>query len=246
MPPLPNPRETIVRNVFFFPADGTEPRIIPKTFSEAGSKANPESFFTIAVDLRGHYRKHMASTYCRFVDNSPNPITLKCNEGEFIFYSNVSPELPINKSVAQVVGIDPIAFESKIFWRGDVIVVKAQDWPGPLAIGGGNHKLYHDVDPSFQATAELVLRNTYKLDDHKEWIRDTVSFSQGSVRSGACFLSFFSGALNEGKCRSDRAAREYMQAVESPPIPISNMKPLDLNHRSEYSLPQNMLPTKIT
>jgi hypothetical protein len=168
MPPLPNPRASIVRNVLLFPADGTEPRIIAKTFSEAASKANPVSFFTRSVDLQSHYGKQMASTFCKFVDVNNQPVALKCDEGEYLIYSNVSPALPINQSAARVTGIDPIAFESKVFWRGDIVMVKAEDWPGPLVVGGGNHKLYHDVQPSIQAIAEIILKRMYESNDLRE------------------------------------------------------------------------------
>jgi hypothetical protein len=187
---LPNPRATIVRNVLLFPADGTEPRIIPKTFSEAASKANPVSFYTTSVDLRSHYGKQMATTFVQFLTSHPNPITLECNEGEFLCYYNVSPELPINQSAGRIIGIDPIAFESKVFWRGDIIVVKAEEWPGPTVMGGGFHQLYHDVDPSFQATAESLLRNLYESNHLKQEIESRVISERESVHSGTCFLCF--------------------------------------------------------
>ncbi|KAF8166177.1 hypothetical protein BJ912DRAFT_1003027 [Pholiota molesta] len=211
MPPLPNPRETIVRNVFLFPADGTEPRIVPKTFSEAASKANPVGFFSTSVDLGSHYGKQMASTLCKFITNN-FPLALECAKGDYIIYSNVSPELPLNLFAARATGIDPVAYEARVFWRGDIVMVKAEVWPGPLVVSEGLHKIYHDVHPSVQELAEVALRGMYEADELRENIREYVKIDQSSVHE-------------------DRVFREQMQ-IHRPNIPVSTVGPIDLKQRS--------------
>ncbi|KAF8153633.1 hypothetical protein BJ912DRAFT_1014344 [Pholiota molesta] len=212
MPPLPNPLETIVRNVFLFPADGAEPRIVPGTFSEAASKANPVSFFTRSVDLRSHYGKQITSTFCKFVTNN-HPLALERDKGEYLIYSNVSPDLPLNLSAARVTGIDPVAFAAKVFWRGDIVMVKAEDWPGPLVVNGGNHKLYHDIHPSIQGLAEAALQRMYEGNELRQFIREQVEMQQSGVQN-------------------DRMVRGVMQ-INHPHIPLSMVGPLDLKKRSK-------------
>ncbi|KAJ7171518.1 hypothetical protein C8R46DRAFT_1217079 [Mycena filopes] len=140
-----DPHETIVRNVLIFPADGSEPHIIPMTFSEAGAKANPYGFYTVNVDLRGLYGKrnmHAVRVFGPIPDEQA-----KITNGEYSLFHNISPKLPINASMARIVGVDPRKPGKRPMWRGDVVVIKSAEWPGPLIIGGGSHMDYLDVPP---------------------------------------------------------------------------------------------------
>ncbi|KAJ7019095.1 hypothetical protein C8F04DRAFT_1324313 [Mycena alexandri] len=116
-----DPHVAIVRNVLIFPADGGKPRISPMTFNEAGARANPKGFYTI----------------------NPDEVT----NGAYDLFHNISPKLPVNVTMARVVGANPKKPGKRPLWRGDVVVVKTSEWPEPIAPGAGAHMDYLDVPP---------------------------------------------------------------------------------------------------
>ncbi|KAJ6545546.1 hypothetical protein B0H19DRAFT_1380134 [Mycena capillaripes] len=130
-----DPRETIVRNVLLFPANGGAPAITPMTFSEAGSRSNPCGFYMVNVDLRGLYGEdNMYATR-----KEPWDITDDRSDGDaggkYDLFHNVSPELPINVAMARLVDVDPEKPGKRPLWRGDVVVVKRDEWPTAVSRG---------------------------------------------------------------------------------------------------------------
>jgi hypothetical protein len=103
---LRDPHQTIIRNVIMYPADGSGARITPMQFSEDGANANPHAFYTINVDLRSLYgRSNMHATRQKTWDITNQPD--RATEGEYQLFHNISPKLPINVTMARLVGVDP-------------------------------------------------------------------------------------------------------------------------------------------
>jgi hypothetical protein len=229
MPLLSDPLETIVRNVLIIPADGAKAHIVPKTFSEAASKARSDSIFTRIVDLRGHYgyRKHIETTHYKLINIArPSSVNRKVNKEQFIMYSNIAPELPINRSAARMLGIDPSALERTLFYRGDLVIVKSEDCPGQQAglLLGRVHKNYRDVDLSFQSAAEIehVVKEAYNTEELRLWMTVMAYGALRSVQTGKSIShsQLQSYSQMEGLHLSDRYVRFGLQ-MQSEPIDIS-------------------------
>ncbi|KAJ7700426.1 hypothetical protein B0H17DRAFT_1251348 [Mycena rosella] len=168
---LRDPHESIVRNILIFPADGGDPRISPMTFNEAGAKANPEGVYTVNVDLRGLYgQRNMYATRQKGWDitNQPEKIT----EGEYDLFHNASPKLPVNATMARLVGVDPKKPGKRPLWRGDVVVVKRTEWPAPIATGAGAHMDYLDVpSQAMELFSSLLIPFWYNSDEWRDFLR---------------------------------------------------------------------------
>lgn len=122
--------------------------------------------------------------------------------------------------------INSSALERKLFWRGDIIIVKAKDWPGQEAGSLPSHKNYHDVDLSLQSTAEFVIKDVYKTDDLRQWMKVMADVAQRSVQSGMCILHSRRRTyqLMDSLHPSDRFLRFGLQM---------QTEPIDINKRSE-------------
>lgn len=174
-----DPHEAIVRNVILYPADGGEPRITPMTFNKEGAKANPYSFYTIHVDLRGLYGQHnMHATRHHMIDLENQPD--KSTEGDYDLFHNISPKLPINASMARLVGVDPKRPGQRPLWRGDVVVVKRQEWPVPLVPGGGLHMDYVDTPPpALDLFSSIFIPQYYKSDHWRDFLQEEKRCNDG-------------------------------------------------------------------
>jgi len=166
-----------------YPVDGGEPRITPMTFNEEGSEANPCGFYTVNVDLRGLYGEcNMHATRERSWDitNQPDKIT----DGEYLVFHNISPKLPINATMARLVGVDPKKPGGRPLWRGDVVVVKTSPWPAPIAIGAGDHMDYLDVPPqALELFTAGAIRHWYNSDVWRDGIKVEQQFIE-TIRKG--------------------------------------------------------------
>jgi hypothetical protein len=124
-----DPHTSIVCDVLLYPANGDKPHICKMTFNEAGS-AHHCGLYTTAVDLCFTYGTYMHSTHIqRF--NLQNPPD-KNDKGEYIVYYNLSPALPANAAMALVVRINPKRPGQRPLWRGDIVIIKTQEWPLPI------------------------------------------------------------------------------------------------------------------
>ncbi|KAJ7139283.1 hypothetical protein C8R44DRAFT_302458 [Mycena epipterygia] len=177
-----DPHEAIVRNVLLYPADGGEPHITPMTFNEEGAKANPYSLYTISVDLRRLYgQRNMYATRSQpfNVENQPD----KNTEGEYSLFHNIGPKLPINASMARLVGVDPKRPGERPLWRGDVVLVKMKEWPSPLVPGGGTHMDYVDTPPAALDLFSIIIPKWYKTDQWRDFLQEEEQFNDGFLRS---------------------------------------------------------------
>lgn len=179
-----DPHETIVRNVLIFPADGSEPRISPMTFSEAGAKSNPRGLYTVNVDLQSLYgNRNMHATRSHGWDmmNQETEVT----NGDYILFHNISPKLPVNITMARIVGVDPKRPGQRPLWRGDVVVVKTSEWPEPIPMSAGAHMDYLDVPPqALKPIISILIPAWYKSDQWRDLLENEREFSTFSLSSG--------------------------------------------------------------
>lgn len=157
-----DPRASIVRDVLLYPANGDKPHICKMTFNEAGSK-HTYGLYTTAVDLRLTYGTHMSFTRIQRFDIQNQPD--KNAEGDYIVYYNLSPALPANAAMALLVGINPKRPGQRPLWRGDVVVVKTQEWPLPIGIGEGAHMDYVDIPLSTLSIFNRFLQIWYSSEE---------------------------------------------------------------------------------
>lgn len=129
-----DPHVAIDRDIVVYPASGDDPkpRICKMTFNEAGAN-HPRGLYTTAIDLRSTYGSQMRLTRFQVLDVENQPD--KHAEGEYMFYYNLSPSLPVNAAMALIVGVNPKRPGWRPIWRGDVVVVKTQEWPDPIKMG---------------------------------------------------------------------------------------------------------------
>jgi hypothetical protein len=80
--------------------------------------------------------------------------------GKHVLYFNMSPKLPLNRCVTRIVGVDPDALGSRLFWRGDVVVMRFES-QDDIYINCQN------VDISVTSALEVVLRDAY-MNGHLE------------------------------------------------------------------------------
>ena len=174
---LRDPHQAIVRNVLVFPADGGDPRISPMTFNEAGAEANPYGFYTVNVDLRDLYgQRNMYATRQKGwdIENQPNKIA----EGTYDMFHNVSPKLPVNATMARLVGVDPKKPGKRPLWRGDVVVVKTAEWPEPIPMGAGAHMDYLDVPPqAMELFSSRLVPFWYKSEEWRDFLESEKQWS---------------------------------------------------------------------
>ena len=189
--PLHDPHDTIVCKVFLYPANGDEPYIHSMKFSEAGAK-HPYGLFTTAVDLRGSYGKYMNATRLESFDVVNQSDEMKCNEGEYGTYYNTDVRLPINLSLARLLDINPERPGARPTWRGDVVVVKREEWPGPLVVGGGAHMNYLDVHPSLRLICDRFFKEWYSSDRWADLVQtenDTSTYGEWIITCTMAVLS---------------------------------------------------------
>ncbi|KAJ7659042.1 hypothetical protein DFH06DRAFT_1130610 [Mycena polygramma] len=184
-----NPHDTIIRNVLLFPADGSAPapRIVPMPFNEAGARANPKGFYTVNVDLRGVYgARNMYATRQHGWDISDESCSRTNINGTYDLFHNISPRLPVNATMARIVGVDPRKAGRRPLWRGDVVVVKASDWPEPITIEGGAHRDYLDVKPeAVELFCTRLIPEWYSSDGWLNFLNNEQRFNEVGFMSEA-------------------------------------------------------------
>ncbi|KAF8891586.1 hypothetical protein CPB84DRAFT_1784053 [Gymnopilus junonius] len=153
-----NPLDTVSRTVLIFPANEDSPRFAFMEFSQEGANHPHGYSSTTALNLRASYGKCIN-------DTRVNPIVVsnqleRSLNGTYIVYFNVNVRLPINRSVARVVGVDPKHPGPKPFYRGDLFVVKKRDWPGqPVNIGGASHRIWLDCPTGMLGIVKKFLKD---------------------------------------------------------------------------------------
>ena len=178
MPPEPAFRndsyDSFTRKCLVLPSDGSEPRLVDMNVR------------TVTLDDTSRIQ-----VYNRTVD----PLILYGNEyrktrvwsvpqgvlGKHVLYFNMSPKLPVNCCVARIVGVDPDELFSKLFWRGDVIVMRFESLDD-IYINCQN------ADMSLTNDLELFLRDAYmrgflerELTNDESWCKGEQQFCRTPV-----------------------------------------------------------------
>jgi hypothetical protein len=117
--------ETLVRKCIVFPADSSEARIvhmIARTVTDEDDILSLK-MHSRCVDLASTFGDDYRKTQVMVYNGVPDGI-----QGTYLFFYNQSPNLPINLSVAHVIGVTPSHLKTKkrLFWRGDVVAMKVK------------------------------------------------------------------------------------------------------------------------
>ncbi|KAF8991942.1 hypothetical protein BDQ17DRAFT_244476 [Cyathus striatus] len=182
--PLHDPHDTVVRKVFLYPVDDTEPRFDEMEFSVEGAK-RPHGTYTTALDLRKTYGKSIHGTRTSIFQRSVE------GGGEYVLHFNIDIRVPINLSIARILGIDPKRPGPRLMFRGDVIVIKEDFWPLPYPKNVGPHMNYLNMDASFINMSNDFIMKAYYSDywtnfmEEEEMYQKTLSphlnFGQGAL-----------------------------------------------------------------
>jgi hypothetical protein len=106
-----------VRKCLVLPYDGSEPRLVDMTIRTATEEdISNAKLYNRTVDLLVPYGNEYRKTRVWPV---PEGVL-----GKHVLYFNMSPKLPLNRCVARIVGVDPDELGSRLFWRGDVVVMR--------------------------------------------------------------------------------------------------------------------------
>ena len=116
--------EILVRKCIVFPADGSETRLVHMvartvTVEDIPPLAGYSRCVDMASTFGDEYRKTQVLAY---------KISRDGVQSTYLFFYNLSPNLPINLSIARVIGVTPSHLKSRkrLFWRGDVVAMKVQ------------------------------------------------------------------------------------------------------------------------
>ncbi|KAJ6455921.1 hypothetical protein C8R47DRAFT_1328859 [Mycena vitilis] len=125
----PDSTQTAIRNVVMYPVDGSEPRIIQRSFSHYGASQHPFPHnIDLDIELADAYgAENMAGT-CAKVLGARLPVHPYAH---YVVYHNISPDLSVNLALARLVGVAPRRLGHPLLWRGDVFVIRRGYLTGP-------------------------------------------------------------------------------------------------------------------
>ena len=153
------------------PADGSMVRLVTYQIKYRSNDddfvdSRLAEFFDPVPDLKpwlgDAYRERALATF--FVDTQRrsyhDPVTrafIKSDEvavhGQYCLYYTLSQTLPLNKNCTRIIDTEPSS--ERLFWRGNVLVVR---YEGHLGIG----HVYKDVDKSLITAVEELLKKSYE------------------------------------------------------------------------------------
>ncbi|KAJ7075543.1 hypothetical protein B0H15DRAFT_653899 [Mycena belliarum] len=196
---LRDPDEAVTRDVLLFPVGGGKPRLAPMAFSKEGAEALPYGgLWTQHPDLRNRYgASNMFATYQK-AWNVEHPDDDR--DERYMLYHNISLRLPVNMSMARVVGADYRSPGLHQMWRGDVIVVRERQWPEPLTIGKGAHIDYADMPRTAIDLFKLdYIPNWYYSQTSKNFLEEAKKFNMWTHRfcSGPIIFRYFANNSKE-------------------------------------------------
>ena len=115
--------ESLIRKCIVFPADGSETRLV-HMIARTVTQDDPTNLCSynrcveMATTFGGDFRKVRVMAHRTGQDV----------QSTYLFFYNLSPNLPINLTIARVIGVTPSHLKNKkyLFWRGDVVAMKVQ------------------------------------------------------------------------------------------------------------------------
>ena len=111
--------ESYTRKCLVLPSDGSEPRLVDMTIRTT-TQDDICKFHSRTLDLLVPYGE------IEYRKTQAWPLELDGRLGlrKYLLYFNMSPKLPLNRCVARIVDANPDDLESKLFWRGDVVMMR--------------------------------------------------------------------------------------------------------------------------
>ncbi|KAJ7110211.1 hypothetical protein C8R43DRAFT_1113768 [Mycena crocata] len=131
------------RNVVLYPAeDGAQPHITAMTFAKRDKASITLGFEQIDLDIPRLWGPEnlFSARQAIFVAGSDIDPELEPNE-KYTLYYNLNPDLPINRTMARLVDVNPQQPGPVPLWRGDVVVIRWREWRH-------EHPEYVDMSPS--------------------------------------------------------------------------------------------------
>lgn len=117
--------EFLVRRCVLFPADGSEQRLVHMVArtvmrDDILSLSSYSRCVDMASTFGDEYRKTKVIRHEIVRDGDESSY--------YLFFYNLSPNLPVNLNVAHLIGVTPSHLKAKkrLFWRGDVVAMKVQ------------------------------------------------------------------------------------------------------------------------
>jgi hypothetical protein len=178
----------ITRDVILYPWDGGEPHIISKHLRELKASAAPlpglDMHTIIIFDPDNLGPKDIAARRSKVWGvESLDP------DEEYVLYHSISPDLPVNQTMARLVGADPGQRSRRILWRGDVFVVKRRKWPTRMLVSlghsfsepyraGRGHMEYVDMPPhTLELFNSRLIPQWYNSDKWLRFLQNEVNMS---------------------------------------------------------------------
>ena len=146
--------ESYTRKCLVLPSDGSDPRLVDMTIRTATTNdITGCQLYSRTLDLLVLYGNEYRKTRVWSVP--------EVDPGKHLLYFNMSPKLPLNRCVARIVDANPDDVKSKLFWRGDVVMMKYES-QDDIYINCQN------TDVSSAGALEGVLRDAY-MTARLEW-----------------------------------------------------------------------------
>jgi hypothetical protein len=113
--------EDLVRKCIVFPADGSETRTVDMITRTVIGK--DITSYSRCLDMT-----RIFGDDCRKMRVMPHRSAWDGVQSTYLFFYNLSPNLPVNLNVTHVTGVTPSYLKTKkrLFWRGDVVAMKVQ------------------------------------------------------------------------------------------------------------------------
>lgn len=116
--------QRLLRKCVVFPADGSETRIVYMVVRTVTvNDISPLSSYSRCVDVASTFGDDYRKTKVMSNKNAWDGV-----ESNYIFFYNLSLNLPINLNVAHLLGVTPshLKARKRLFWRGDIVAMKVQ------------------------------------------------------------------------------------------------------------------------
>ncbi|KAJ7663279.1 hypothetical protein DFH06DRAFT_1128606 [Mycena polygramma] len=243
-----DPLETVIRDVLLYPADGSEPRIIPMSFSHYGAKKHPSPSYTVDMDLTARYG---VGALAELVEAVRCLVTVEGCDGEplsvsLASYRHIPPTISTLRCLTQL----PANFLSSQLHSHPTIM--APPFTKTLSTLNTTQLLSAATDfqlalPATYTVAQLRALVKAHMTANPELMRDPNYAALFTKRARAAYMaqnppsptpSSWHG-INSGSERSSRA-------VTPPPIPptetSASPEPRDLEREARLHVLQSLSP----
>ncbi|KAJ6553354.1 hypothetical protein B0H19DRAFT_1263740 [Mycena capillaripes] len=110
---------------------------------------------------------------------SPEETTELDSYERYSLYYNLNPDLPVNRSMARLVGVNPKRAGTLPLWRGDVVVVKWREWLG-------KYPDYVDMSPEImERFNSRLIPDWYSSDSWRNLLDRLEQFNENIFKPGS-------------------------------------------------------------